>query len=186
MSYSAGRSPLFDAQNAPRYERQQMIRDYQSAYDCRLVVMSDVIFSRSIPLLEEALYDASPEEDLHILLSTPGGDGETALRLIRQAQSRCKELTVIVPDQAKSAGTLFALGADRIYMGPTSDLGPVDPQFMLSGSLAAAKAIIAAVEEAERRVQQNPQTYPLHASLLGGADGATSPRRSGADQRPVA
>ena len=99
MSNSAERSPLFDAQNAPRYERQQMIRDYQRAYDCRLVVMSDVIFSRSIPLLEEALYDASPEEDLHILLSTPGGDGETAFRLIRQAQSRCKELTVIVPDQ---------------------------------------------------------------------------------------
>ena len=52
-------------------------------------------------------------------------------------------------------------------MGPTSDLGPIDPQFMLSGSLAAGKAIIAAVEEAERRVQENPQTYPLHASLLG-------------------
>ncbi len=78
---------------------------------------------------------------------------------------------MVVPDQAKSAGTLFALGADRIYMGPTSDLGPVDPQFMLSGSLAAAKAIIAAVEEAERRVQDNPQTYPLHASLLGDITG---------------
>ena len=34
------------------------------------------------------------------MLSTPGGDGETAIRLIRQAQSRCRELTVIVPDQA--------------------------------------------------------------------------------------
>lgn len=100
---------------------------------------------------------------------TPGGDGETALRLIRQIRSRRRELTVIVPDQAKSAGTLFALGADKIYTGPTSDLGPIDPQFMLPGgsSLAAAKAIIAAVEEAERRVQQNPQTCPLHASLLG-------------------
>ena len=169
MSDSSTRSPLFDAQNAPRYERQQFIRDYQSDYNCRLVVMADVIFSRSITLLEETLYDANPQEDLHILLSTPGGDGETALRLIRQIRSRCRELTVIVPDQAKSAGTLFALGADNIYMGPTSDLGPIDPQFMLPGgsSLAAAKAIIAAVEEAERRVQQNPQTYPLHASLLG-------------------
>ena len=35
-----------------------------------------------------------------------------------------------------------------------------------TGSLAAARAIIAAVEEAERRIQQNPTTYPLHASLL--------------------
>ena len=74
------------------------------------MVIKDVLFSRSITLFEEALYDANPSEDLHVLLSTPGGDGETALRLIRQAQSRCKELTVIVPDQAKSAGTLFAIG----------------------------------------------------------------------------
>ena len=169
MSDSSARSPLFDAQNAPRYERQQIIRDYQSDYNCRLVVMADVIFPRSITLLEETLYDSNPQEDLHILFSTPGGDGETALRLIRQIRSRCRELTVIVPDQAKSAGTLFVLGGDRIHMGPTSDLGPIDPQFMLPGgsSLAAAKSIIAAVEEAERRVQQNPQTYPLHASLLG-------------------
>lgn len=104
------------------------------------------------------------------MLSTPGGDGETAIRHIRQVQSRCRHLTVIVPDQAKSAGTLFALGAHRIYMGTTSDLGPVDPQFQLAdGSLAAGKAIIAAVEDAELRIQMNPQTYPLHASLLAAA-----------------
>lgn len=161
------RSPLYEAQHASRYERQSLIRDYEEAYDCRFVVLKDVLFRRSVTLFEETLHDASPEEDLHVLLATPGGDGETALRLVRQAQSRCRELTVVIPDQAKSAGTLFALGADHIYMGPTSDLGPVDPQFMLSGSLAAGKAIIAAVEEAERRVQQNPQTYALHASLLG-------------------
>ena len=101
------------------------------------------------------------------MLYTLGGDGETALRLVHQAQSRCKNLTIIVPDQAKSAGTLFLLGADRILMGPTSDLGPIDPQFRLAnGSFASAKAIIAAVEDAERRIQVNPETYPLHASLL--------------------
>lgn len=162
------RSPLYEAANAGRYERQQIIRDYQDDHDCRLVVVRDVIFPlRSVPLLEEALFDADPEQDLHLMLGTLGGDGETALRMIRQAQSRCRELTVIVPDQAKSAGTLLVLGADSIYMGPTSDLGPVDPQFQLpDGSLAPARAIIAAVEEAERRIQENPTTYPLHASLL--------------------
>ena len=161
------RSPLFEAQNSLRYERQHLIHEYQNTYDCRLVVMIDTLFSRSVTLLEEVLYDAVPNQDLHIIFSTQGGDGETALRLIRQAQFRCNKLTVIVPDQAKSAGTLFALGADCIYMGPTSDLGPIDPQFLLSGSLAAGKAIIAAVEEAERRVQESPDTYALHASLLG-------------------
>ena len=161
------RSPFYEASHAPRYQRQQLIRDYESEYDCRFVVLIDTLFPDSITLFEETLYDADPSQDLHIMLATPGGDSETAIRLVRQAQSRCRELTVIVPDQAKSAGTLLALGAHRILMGPTSDLGPVDPQFWLpNGSLSPGKAIIAAVDEAERRIQENPDTYPLHASLL--------------------
>lgn len=161
------RTPLYEATHAARYERQDLIRAYQETHNCRLVVVRDVLFPHSVPFFEETLFAADPEVDLHVMLSTLGGDGETALRLVRQAQSRCRELTVLVPDQAKSAGTLFVVGAHRIYMGPTSDLGPVDPQFLLpNGSLAGARAIIAAVEEAERRIQQHPTTYPLHASLL--------------------
>ena len=161
------RSPFYEARHAPRYERQQLIRNYQDKHGCRLVVLIDRLFPDSVTLFEETLYDADPEQDLHVLLATPGGDGETAIRLVRQAQSRCRELTVIVPDQAKSAGTLFALGAHHIFMGPTSDLGPTDPQFLLpDGSFAPCRAIIAAVDEAEQRIQGNPDAYPLHVSLL--------------------
>ena len=167
VGHDVARSPLYEAHHAPRYERQEFIRRYQDQHQCRLVVVSDILIPNSVTLFEETLYDADPSQDLHVMLATPGGDGETAIRLVRQAQSRCKELTVIVPDQAKSAGTLFVLGADHIYMGPTSDLGPVDPQFLLAdGSLGAARAIITAVEDAEKRIQANPQTYPLHAALL--------------------
>lgn len=163
----AARSPQYAAIHAPRYERQTLIRQYQDEHKCRLIVVSDILMPNSVALFEETLHGANPSEDLHVMLATPGGDGETAIRLARQAQSRCNTLTVIVPDQAKSAGTLFALGADHIYMGPTSDLGPVDPQLLLpDGSLGAARAIIAAVEDAEERIQANPNTYPLHVALL--------------------
>lgn len=167
MANGRVRSPLYEAHQAPRYERQELIRQYQAAHGCRLVVVADILISDSVMLFEEALHNADPSEELHVLIATPGGDGETAIRLVRQAQSRCKALTVIVPDEAKSAGTLFVLGADHIYMGPTSDLGPVDPQLLLAdGTLGAARAIIAAVEDAETRIQANPHTYPLHAALL--------------------
>ena len=43
-------------------------------------------------------------------------------------------LRVIVPDFAKSAGTLIALGADWIVMSDTSELGPIDPQVIRSDS----------------------------------------------------
>jgi hypothetical protein len=160
-------TPIFHAQNAERYERQRAIKEYEETFDCRLAVLIDEIFGYGPTFLEELLFDAGPEKDLHILLWSPGGDGETAIRLVRIAQSRCRELTIVVPDQAKSAATLLAIGAHHIMMGPASDLGPVDPQFkLLSGTLAAAKDIIGAVETATKEVQQAPDTYPIHAAML--------------------
>lgn len=161
-------SPLFRAQHSERYDRQDLIRAYESRVGCRLVVLIDVLFPETITLFEELIIDADPTEDLHLLLYTPGGDGETAIRLARSAQARCKEFTVIVPDQAKSAGTLLTMGAHHILMGPTSDLGPVDPQFPnpSGGGLYAAKDLIAAVEHAEQAIAANPDSYPLHVSLL--------------------
>ena len=160
-------SPLFHAEQAGRYDRQSLIKSYEDTFDCRLIAVVDAIFPYGVTFFEELIYDADPEEDLHLLLASPGGDGETAVRLVRAAQARCRELTIVVPDQAKSAATLLVMGAHRILMGPTSDLGPVDPQFQMSdGSLASAKDIIAAVDDATDKVQQAPDTYPIHAALL--------------------
>lgn len=129
--------------------------------------MIDAIFGDSVEYFEELLFDASPDWDVHLLLVSPGGDGEVAVRLVRAAQARCKTLTVIVPDYAKSAATLLALGAHQILMGPTSDLGPVDPQFPIGEyDLVSAKDIIAAVERALDDVAARPDTYPLHSALL--------------------
>lgn len=168
-------SPLFHAQNAARYDRQQMIRTYQDTFGCRLIVMIDQVFPDSVGFLEDLIYDADPAQDMHLLLDSPGGDGETAIRLIRSMQARCRELTVVIPDQAKSAATLLALGAHHILMGPTSDLGPIDPQFRIPRGdrfdLVAAKDIIEAVERAEAAVAAEPATYPLHAALLADVTG---------------
>lgn len=161
------RSPLFEAEHAARYERQGLIRGYESEHSCRLAILIGQLAPFCITTFEEALFDADPSQDLHLLLETPGGDGETAIRLVRQAQSRCRELTVIVPNQAKSAGTLLALGADRILMGPTSDLGPIDPQLLMKdGSWEAAKSIVAAAERAEALVRDQPEDIALQGLLL--------------------
>lgn len=160
-------TPLFHAQHSERYARQRLIDTYEQAFGCQLIVVIDVVFPESVTLLEELLVDADPTRDLHLLLDSPGGDGETAVRLVRSAQSRCRELTVLVPNQAKSAATLLAIGAHRIVMGPTSDLGPVDPQFQLGDrGLYSAKDLIAAVQHAEESIAANPESYPLHVSLL--------------------
>jgi len=118
-------------------------------------------------LFEESIFDANELEELQVLLSTVGGDGEVALRLLRQAHSRSSKLSIAVPDIAKSAGTLLALGAHEILMGPTSDLGPTDPQLRRrDGTTIAAKSIVAAVEHAVAEITDRPETLHLHAALL--------------------
>jgi ATP-dependent protease ClpP protease subunit len=167
-------TPLYRAQGAARYERQAKIRDYEQRHKCRLVVLMDAIFPQGITLLEEVLISGNKDTDLNLLLYSPGGDGETAVRILRSIHTRCRKLTVIVPDRAKSAGTLIALGAHEIIMGPTSDLGPIDPQMQLPGkptALVAAKDIIAAVDDAAAKIQTAPATYPLYAALLGDVTG---------------
>ena len=183
LAASPRQTPLFHASQSARYERQDLIRQYEERYSCRLIVLIDAIFPQSVTLFEDLIYDADPVADLHLLLYSPGGDGETAVRLVRAAQARCHELTVIVPDVAKSAGTLFAMGAHHILMAPISDLGPIDPQFLMNGALIAAKDIIAAVDDAAQKVQDAPDTYPLYASLLSNVDAlAVQQSRSALDR----
>lgn len=67
-------------------------------------------------------------DTLEILLHTPGGSADIAYQVVRFFRRHCKTLNVIVPLQAKSAGTLMCLGADAIYMGEFAELGPIDVQ----------------------------------------------------------
>lgn len=102
------------------------------------------------------------------MLRSPGGDGEAAVRLARMAQAACRRFVVVVPDIAKSAATIFALGAHEIIMSPTSDLGPIDPQVFVPGhGYVSAKEIMSAVDRALKDVSERPDSYPLHSALLG-------------------
>lgn len=133
--------------------------------------MVDQIDPMGVTFFAELLHQASPDEDLHLLLWSPGGDGETAVRLARMAQDSCREFLVIVPDIAKSAATILSLAAHKVVMGPTSDLGPIDPQVLIGGrGYVGAKDLIAAVDKALDDVAARPDTFPLHAAMLAGID----------------
>ncbi len=65
---------------------------------------------------------------LDVLLDHSGGSGEAAYQLLNFLRAHCKELHIFVPDWAKSAATLFALGADVIWMSELAEIGPLDAQ----------------------------------------------------------
>lgn len=82
-------------------------------------------------LLFDALTDARKDsENLGLVLHTLGGVGDFPSRIVRFVREGLKARTfiVLVPQLAKSAGTLLSLAADRVVTGPASQFGPIDPQ----------------------------------------------------------
>ena len=80
-------TPLFQAQQSDRYQRQELIREYEKNFDCNLVVMIDQITDASVTLLNECLHGLDISKPLHLMLRSPGGNPETAIRLIRMCLS---------------------------------------------------------------------------------------------------
>lgn len=81
-------------------------------------------------MLEGILRESDLSKGFALILSSPGGDSLAAERIINILRSYGKdnEYAVIVPGKAKSAATMICLGAQRILMSRTSELGPIDPQ----------------------------------------------------------
>ncbi len=67
------------------------------------------------------------KERLALVLYTLGGDTNTPWPFVNFLRGYCDELFVLVPFWAHSAGTLIALGADKIYMTRFGTLSPIDP-----------------------------------------------------------
>lgn len=63
-----------------------------------------------------------------LVIESPGGVPDAAYRIARLFQRRVPRLTVLVPQYAKSAATLMALGADELILGRDAELGPLDLQ----------------------------------------------------------
>jgi hypothetical protein len=84
-------------------------------------------------MLEGILQKMDLDNGLVLIVNSPGGSGLAAERIIRACRSYSKtgEYWAIVPGKAKSAATMICFGASKIIMGPTSELGPIDPQIRL-------------------------------------------------------
>jgi hypothetical protein len=78
--------------------------------------------------IEDLQEDQPGRERIAVVLNTPGGSAETVEKLVEIVRHHYEEVLFIVPDEAMSAGTIFALSGDAIYMDYTSSLGPIDPQ----------------------------------------------------------
>lgn len=92
-----------------------------------------MITDEDADMLEGLLQKCDLSNGFYLLLSSPGGDGLAAERIVNicRSYSGDEKYGVIVPGKAKSAATMICLGASEIMMSKTSELGPVDPQIVM-------------------------------------------------------
>lgn len=128
------KTPMYEAIHAPRYHRQVLIKSIEDQWGHRLICYvsgrTATIDRDDVAGFMEVLHNIPPEADIDLLLHTGGGDVDAAEKLMAlvQATIRGGQLRVIIPDFAKSAGTLMILGADTLIMSDSSELGTIDPQ----------------------------------------------------------
>lgn len=68
---------------------------------------------------------------LDLMLHSPGGTAEATESIVSYLRTRFDYIRAIVPVAAMSAATMLALSCNEILMGRHSQLGPIDPQFVI-------------------------------------------------------
>lgn len=100
-----------------------------------------------------AVHGMDCTKGLDLILHTPGGDPAASEAIVSYLRAKFnKDIRVIVPQLAMSAGTMIACSAKEIVMGKQSSLGPIDPQF----NGIPAYNIKSEFEEAKADLLKNP------------------------------
>jgi hypothetical protein len=113
------------------------------------------------------------QDRLALVLYTLGGDTNTPWPFVNFLRAYCDELYVLVPFWAHSAGTLIALGADKIYMTRFGTLSPVDPsvtnEFNPHDPASPADRVPIAVEDVLAFFQLASEQSQKDADIAGDA-----------------
>lgn len=175
-SKQLSRTPLYEAMNAPRYARQSLIKDIEletsTSLICYVAPAHLQIDRLDTVAMVDLLHNITPGTPIDLLLHSPGGDIDAAEKLITLVRRRAGNapVRVVVPDFAKSAATLIALGADEIVMSDSSELGAIDPQIDLPSSnghvsTMSAQSYLDAFHLHAERLKDDP-TDPVAALML--------------------
>lgn len=84
--------------------------------------------------IETLVKEPDKKESLNIFLRTGGGSAEMVEKMVEIVRQHYKYVHFVVPDYAMSAGTIWCMSGDKIYMDYSSSLGPIDPQVPVKGS----------------------------------------------------
>ena len=81
-----------------------------------------------LDIIEDLAKDPDKREQLAVILTTNGGSAMAVERYVNIIRKNYEKVIFIIPDYAYSAGTIFCMSGDEIWMDYFSVLGPIDPQ----------------------------------------------------------
>ena len=122
-------------------QRRALIQEIERKRESRVIccLTSDrpnangLIAKDFIPIFYDHLNSFPDAKNVDVFLFTLGGDTLASFGLSRLIREFAKRIGLLVPDKCHSGGTLFALGADQIFMSKMATLSPIDPS--ISGPL---------------------------------------------------
>lgn len=115
--------------------------------------------NQMLSVLEDIAYDATKRNKLFVVLTTNGGSATVVERYVNVIRKHYDEINFIVPDYAYSAGTIFCMSGDNLYMDYFSVLGPIDPQVQnKEGKWVAALGYLDKINEMLIKAQNDTLT----------------------------
>jgi len=130
-----------------RKERKELIRKIEESRKSNVLVYftgdrkpvgSRIAEDAVRPLYEHLLaLESSEPRRIDLFLYTRGGDVSIPWRITTMIREFSEEVCVLIPYKAHSAGTMIALGADKIVMGKKAELGPIEPTLVRAATSEA-------------------------------------------------
>jgi hypothetical protein len=158
-------------------KRQALIREIEQLTNRRfLVYVADINKPQSVLEPDDKigfsdLIQDIKEEEVDILINSPGGFAEVTEAIVGMLRSTFKSIRFAIPNMAKSAGTLLVLSGNELLMDHRSELGPIDPQIAyptIDGvKREAAEDILEGFDEVKKAlITDGPAATPAYVPLL--------------------
>lgn len=117
-------------------------------------------FREFIELLKN---DGEKKERLVVFVNSSGGSAETVEKLVEIIRHHYTEVYFVVPDEAMSAGTIFCMAGDKIFMDYSSSLGPIDPQVFNGKDWVPALGYL---DQVEKMIEKSSRGELTDAELI--------------------
>lgn len=121
-----------------------------SAPDTSIDANDDLPFAEMITSVD------GRHRSVDVFIATNGGSAHQVARFVNALRARFDTVEFLVPSFCMSAGTIFVLSGNRIWMTPQACLGPIDPQFpSTTGRFVPAQALLLLVEKLRKEGEES-------------------------------